>query len=67
VASKAADSTNIYACGAVAHMLDIGVTARVSRVHVGQLQPGVPGLQWRHGRFVSAQTPRSIDIAPDKN
>ena len=40
MASKAADSTNIYACGAVAHMFDIGVTARVSRVHVGQLQPG---------------------------
>lgn len=67
MASKAADSTNINAYGAVAHTLAIGVTARVSRVHVGQLQPEVPGLQWRHGRFVSVQTPRSIDIAPDKN
>ena len=62
VAQTPANSTDICECGAVAHALDIRVTAAVPPIHVGRLQPGVSGLQPRHGRFVSVETPRSTDL-----
>lgn len=67
VAPTTADSANICGSGAVAYALDMRVTAQVSLTHVGRLQPWVSRLQRRHRRFVSVQTPRSTDFAPDKS